>query len=325
MIRRPSTGRHNRRVRAGPPIPYDVRRLAVGGGHRLHVEQYGRADAPVALVLHGGPGSGSSPAMTRAFDLRRWRVVLFDQRGAGRSRPRGRLADNTTADLLLDIERVRDALAIERWLVVGGSWGATLAALYAARHTGAVSGLLLRGLFLAERADLDWFFGGAAALRPEAWARFAALAPAGTRDWPHWLAAQRARWPTIADAWRRWEHALAQGGDAPALAAPARQALVAKYRLQAHYLARRFDLAPGAVLRALARLPATLPALLLHGRADLVCRPLGAWRARQAQPAARLWWIDGVGHDPYAPAMLAAQRAALRSFAGGRGFEGLGA
>lgn len=313
MIRGGASCPHNRRVQPRPPAPFDVMRLGVGGGHRLHVEQYGRPDGLSALVLHGGPGSGSSPAMTRPFDLRRWRVVLFDQRGAGRSRPRGGLRDNTTGELIGDIERVRAALGIERWLVMGGSWGATLAVLYAARCGGAVRGLLLRALFLARRADLDWFFGGAAALRPEAWQRFASLAPAGTRDLRHWLAQQRTGWARIATAWRGWEYALAGLAEPPPDAAT-RSVLAAKYRLQAQYIARGFDLAPNAVLRALASL-GPLPTLLLHGRADLVCRPESSWLAAQAHRGARLQWIDGVGHDPYAPPMLAAARAALRAFA----------
>jgi proline iminopeptidase len=297
--------------------------LAVGGGHRLHVEQYGRRDGLPAVVLHGGPGSGSSAAMTSPFDLRRWRVVLFDQRGAGRSTPRGGIAHNRTADLLADVERVRGALGIERWLVAGGSWGATLAVLYAARCRGAVLGLLLRGLFLARRADLDWFFGGAAALRPEAWQRFAAVAPAATRDLRQWLASQHRGWPRLADAWRRWEAALAGAADPPPLDAAGSRALAAKYRLQAQYIARGFDLRPNAVLRAMRRLDG-LPTLLLHGRADLVCRPECSWLARQAQPHARLQWIDGVGHDPYARPMLAACRSALRTFARHGDFRSLG-
>lgn len=312
---------------AALPVPFDAFGLAVGGGHRLHVEQYGRPDAPAALVLHGGPGSGSSPRMTAPFDLQRWRVVLFDQRGAGRSTPRGALAHNRTADLLDDIERVRAALGIGRWLVTGGSWGATLAALYAARRRPAVAGLLLRALFLARRADIDWFLGGAGALRPEAWQRFAALAPHGS-DLREWLAARVGRaagWSRIAVAWRRWEHALAGHPEPPAPAAAERRMLAAKYRLQAHYLAAGCWLARDAVLRALARLDRSLPVLLLHGTADLVCRPDGSWLARQALPSARLGWIDGVGHDPYARPMLAAQRAALRTFARHGDFRGCGA
>jgi proline iminopeptidase len=299
-------------------------RLAVGAGHRLHVAQYGRPDGLPAVVLHGGPGSGCSPAMTRPFDLRRWRVVLVDQRGAGLSTPRGGLRHNTTADLLDDVERVRAALGIERWLVHGGSWGATLAALYAARCRAAVRGLLLRGLFLARRADLDWFFGRAAPLRPDAWQRFAAIAPAGERDLRGWLAAQRDGWPRIAEAWQRWEHALAGQDEPPPADAALRRRLAAKYRLQMHYIGARFFVRDGAVLRALSALR-ELPTLLLHGRADLVCRPEGAWLARQALPGARLQWIGGANHDPYAPAMLGAARAALRTFARHGDFRGLGA
>lgn len=316
-----------RRVPAPLPSPFDTLRLPVGDGHRLHVEQYGRPQGLPAIVLHGGPGSGSSARMTLPFDLRRWRVVLVDQRGAGRSLPRGALDHNTTGHLLADIECVRARLGIDRWLVSGGSWGATLAALYAARHPRAVTALLLRGLFLARRCDLDWFFRGAAALRPDAWAEFARAVPAAGRA-PDAALAMRARerrgWTRIALAWQRWEAALAGAVAAPPADAAQRAALAAKYRLQASYIARGFDLRPDAVLRALARLPA-VPVLLLHGRDDLVCRPEGACLARRAHARSRLHWIDAVGHDPYAPAMLAASRAALRRFAAHGDFDGIGA
>ncbi|MBS75672.1 alpha/beta fold hydrolase [Variovorax sp.] len=157
-------------------------RLDVGEGHRLHWETTGAVEGSAALVLHGGPGSGGSPALARGFDPQRYRVVAFDQRGAGRSTPRGETRHNRTELLIADIEALRHHLGIERWLVVGGSWGATLALAYAARHPEAVDGLLLRGLFVPSASELHWSFEGARATHAEAGSRLAgAVSLAGGR------------------------------------------------------------------------------------------------------------------------------------------------
>ncbi len=157
--------------------PFDTGWLDVGDGHRLYFEQVGCREGLAAVYLHGGPGSGCSPRQRRFFDPRRYRAVLFDQRGSGRSTPRGETRHNTTEHLIADMERLRAHLDIERWLVVGGSWGASLAIAYAARHPNSVAGLVLRGVFLTGRRDLEWFFQESAAFAPDAWQRFAAIAP----------------------------------------------------------------------------------------------------------------------------------------------------
>ena len=144
-----------------PAEAFRTRWLPAAGGHRLFVAEYGRPDGVPVLVLHGGPGSGGSPRLAGLFDPARCRVIVPDQRGAGRSEPAGATRANTTADLLADIERIRAALGLERWFVTGGSWGATLGILHAAAQPARVAGLLLRSPFLARRADLDHFFGGA--------------------------------------------------------------------------------------------------------------------------------------------------------------------
>ena len=155
-----------------PVLPYDSHWLAVPGGHELYVEQSGSPGGKALLLVHGGPGSAATAMQRRFFDPTRYRIVQFDQRGCGRSRSPQPLRHNHSAALMDDIERIRARLGIDRWLVCGGSWGATLAACYAAAHRGAVAGLLLRALFLSGRADLEWFFGGAGALYPDEWQRF---------------------------------------------------------------------------------------------------------------------------------------------------------
>ena len=149
--------------------------IDVGDGHRVYVEQSGDPDGHAVVVLHGGPGGGCSPAMRRYFDARAYRVVLFDQRGCGRSQPHASVEANTTWHLVADIERIRTDLGIDRWTVFGGSWGATLALIYAQTHPDAVARLILRGVFLATEAELQWFYGGGAGrFWPEVWERFVA-------------------------------------------------------------------------------------------------------------------------------------------------------
>ena len=191
----------------------------MGDGHVLSVEEYGIAQGIPALILHGGPGSGCSPLLRRFFDPRRYRMICLDQRGAGGSRPRGSTHRNTTGDLLADLRLLRERLGLSRWLVVGGSWGATLALAHAAAEPDAVQALLLRASFLARREDIAWFFQGAATEMPVAWARFAAAAPAAHRaallPWLRHVfsAAEPAEQMRAARAWWAWEQALASQGN----------------------------------------------------------------------------------------------------------------
>lgn len=311
--------------------PYRTDWLDVGAGHRLYVEQSGNPAGLPVVVLHGGPASGSSPRQRRFFDPSRYRIVLFDQRGSGRSTPAGGLADNTTGDLLADIERIRVFLAIERWLVFGGSWGATLALLYAGRHRDRCLGLVLRGCFLAENADLDWFFDGAAALAPDAWEAFASAVP---RTGGESLRSAAVRGMAgddpavverVARAWVRWEATLTRPGLEPAGASgPLSDGMVAKYRLQAAYLARQCDVRDGEVLAA-AVAARGMPAAIVHGRLDFVCRPGASWRVAEAFGGARLRLVEGAGHDPYQPAMAATLVRATDHFAEHGHFDGPGA
>lgn len=280
-------------------LPRRRHRLRAGGGHVLQVDEFGAAGGTPALVLHGGPGSGCGPLLRRVFDPTRWRVVCVDQRGAGGSTPRGETRHNTTAHLLADLQRLRAALGVGRWFVVGGSWGATLAVLHAADQPAAVSGLLLRNSFLARPTDIEAFFEGAPVALREGWRRFAEHHPAGQR--------------ALAVAWWHWERA--RGGLAPA-ELPDVAAALDRFRVQAHYLRQAAFLAePLLATAARVRLQPPRPVLLLHGAEDRVCPLEGARALAAVLPGARLQVLPGVGHDAAHPVMVDAMMRALEAVA----------
>lgn len=304
-----------------PVQPFDSGWLPVSGGHRLNYEQRGSSDGIPVLILHGGPGSGCSPLMAGFFDPNRYRVILLDQRGAGKSLPLGRCEENTTGALIDDIEELRRHLGIDRWLVIGGSWGATLGILYAAAHPGQLSGLLLRNPFLARAADLDWFFGGAREHHPGAWQNWAALgAPDAPGAMLPWLeacfeGAWQAELAAHVAAWHAWESALA-GTPSRALSPADVELLQARYRLQLHYFRHACFIPEGGVLAAAERIGAVdLTVHVLQGLADHVCPASATAVLLEKLPNAGCTWVEGVGHDPYAPAMRAATLALLESFA----------
>lgn len=287
--------------------PFAVHALAVGDGHVLHVAEHGRPDGRPAVLLHGGPGSGCSPLLRRVFDPQRYRVVCVDQRGAGSSRPRGGIEHNDTAHLLADLRAARERLGIAgAWLVVGGSWGATLALLHAEDVPDAVAGLLLRAGFLARPGEIAAFLAPLGT--PQVVARTFATGS---------LEAQR----QLALAWWAHEQSLATG-HAPLEplddVALARQ--VDRYRVQSHYLEHGCWLGARSLVERCARVP-PVPTLLLHGTDDRVCPPDGARALQCALPHATLRWVDGAGHDPAHPAMLAATVGALDRFAATGRFE----
>jgi proline iminopeptidase len=302
MIHRPRP----RRYHAAMPLYPDAallhrHTLAVGHGHEIAVHEHGAAHGITALVLHGGPGSGCTPLLRRFFDPQRYRLVCIDQRGAGASRPRGGVEHNTTADLLADLRAVRRHLGIERWLVVGGSWGATLALAHAADDSRAVAALLLRASFLARAEDIAAFFDGSQA---------DGSLPSLARALHAGSAAEQQR---AALAWWRREQTLS-GTHAPDPDGDALAALVDRYRVQSHYLVHGCFLADEPLLQRCTRVP-PVPTLLLHGREDRVCRPEGAVALQRALPHARLRWIDGAGHDPTHPGMAGAMVDALDAYA----------
>jgi proline iminopeptidase len=296
-----------------PPIdPFDQRMLDVGDGHSVYVEQAGRPDGIPVLVLHGGPGGGCSPAMRRYFDPRVYRVILFDQRGCGRSRPSASVKDNTTWHLVADIERIRETLGISRWAVFGGSWGATLALIYAEAHPARVSHLVLRGVFMMTQVELKWFYGGGAGqFWPETWARFAEMVPEDERE--DLIAAYHKRLFSgdmmqevkFARAWSAWENALAsvysngQGGEAPADYARAFA------RLENHYFTNGGFLDYDGQILAEADRIAEIPGVIVQGRYDMICPPQRAWELAQAWPNCELRMIRNAGHALSEPGISA--------------------
>src|SRR6056297_3521981 len=295
-----------------PIDPFDQRMLDVGDGHRVYVEQCGDPDGMPVVVLHGGPGGGCSPAMRRYFDPAHYRIVLFDQRGCGRSRPHASVEANTTWHLVRDIEHIRETFGIDRWMVFGGSWGATLGLIYAETHPERVLHLMLRGIFLMTRSELDWFYGGGAGqFWPDVWARFQSLVPVDERNdliaayGRRLFSGDHAMETRFARAWTSWENTLASiendgpGGDSPSEYARAFA------RLENHYFANAGFLEnDGFVLSNVGRI-ATVPGTIVQGRYDMICPPASAMRLHEAWPASRLAMIPRAGHALSEPGITA--------------------
>jgi proline iminopeptidase len=303
-----------------PPIEAsESGRLAVGDGHDLHWETAGNPKGKAVVFLHGGPGAGCSPDHRRFFDPAAWRIVLFDQRGAGRSTPAGSLANNTTQALVADIEALRRHLEIERWAVFGGSWGSTLALAYAETHPEAVSALVLRGIFLARPAEIDWFLFGMGQFFPEEHDRFLAALTETERDDPLANYYRRLTDPDpevhlpAARAWSRYEGACSTLLPSPeTVNAFGRDRLALPLaRLEAHYFAHRCFLEEGQLLQGVGRLrEAGIPGSIVQGRYDVICPPQSAWDLYAAWPEARLSMIPDAGHSAMEPGVRRALVAA---------------
>jgi len=300
--------------------PNDHGLLDVGRGHRLYWETCGNPNAGPALVLHGGPGSGCAPWHRRLFHPDAYRAVLFDQRGCGRSTPHASapgtdLSTNTTAHLLADIERLREHLDVERWLVLGGSWGSTLALAYAEAHPQRVTAIVLFGVTTGCHSEFDWTFrGGLAAFFPQQWERLLDSLPPGDRDGDVVEACHRLLFdpdPDVrrraAEAWCLWESATPAWPPATGLAPRFRDPdyALAFARIVTHYVRHNAWLEDGALLRDAAAL-AGIPGVLVNGRFDLQAPIASAWTLRRAWPAAELVIVDDAGHAADSPAIARA-------------------
>jgi proline iminopeptidase len=293
-----------------PPIePHASGLLDVGDGHRIYWETSGNPDGKPAVFLHGGPGSGTHPLQRRMFDPNAYRIVLFDQRGCGRSTPHvadgdAGLANNTTWHLVADLERLREHLGIDRWQLFGGSWGATLAIAYAETHPERVSEIVLRGVFLLRQVELDWMYaGGAGMLFPEAWANFAGAVRADERG--DLLAAYHRMIndpdPAVragaAVAWSNWEGAaVSLVPDAQMKAQYAKPSFAVPFaRIALHYFSNRGWLDPDQLIRDAGKL-AGIPGRIIQGRYDSVTPPATAWALHQAWPGSELLILPRAGH-----------------------------
>jgi proline iminopeptidase len=299
--------------------PYEHGRLDVGDGQLVYWETCGNPDGKPAVVLHGGPGQGCAPGMRRGFDPARYRVVLFDQRGCGRSTPHAAdpgtdMGANTTDHLIADMERLREHLGIDRWLVNGGSWGSTLALAYAERYPQRVSEIVLVAITTTRRAETDWLYRGAARFFPEAWERFRDGVPAADRarvtaaEGAHELLGAYVRLLDDPDPavrarathdWAAWEDAviaLEPGGRPDAYSGRPDRDLAAMIRICAHYFAGDAWLEDGALIRDAGRL-AGIPGVLVHGRLDLSAPLDTAWELVKRWPEAELVVLDGAGHQ----------------------------
>ncbi|MGX9785277.1 prolyl aminopeptidase [Janthinobacterium lividum] len=298
--------------------------LAVDDIHTIYWEECGNPDGIPVLFLHGGPGAGLSPQHRRFFDPQRYRVILFDQRGAGKSTPLGEWRNNTTQLLIADIERLRVQFGIGQWLVFGGSWGSTLALAYGQAHPEACLGFVLRGIFLCTQAEIDWFIDGVRWFYPELYEEFAAPIPAEERG--DLLAAYVKRilssdpavyWPA-ARAWSRFEgrrvYLMPQPEDAPNDALD-----LGVGRLESHYMANLGFFEEDQLIRNIGRI-AHLPAVIVQGRYDAICPPLSAYRLQQAWPGAQLEMIPDAGHGALEHGIASALVRATERFVPGRGF-----
>ena len=301
-----------------PPIePLETGRLALDGRHVMYWEVCGNPAGRPAVFLHGGPGAGLAPDHRRFFDPAHYRIVLYDQRGAGRSTPLGALEDNTTQHLIVDIETLREELAIESWLVFGGSWGSTLALAYAEAHPERVTGLVLRGIFLGSARETDWFLNGMGRFFPEHHRRFLDALPEAERGDPLANYYRRIADPDpevhmpAARAWSVYEGACATLLPSPETVAAFAEDTMALglARLESHYFVNGCFLEDGQLLRDLPRIR-HLPAAIVQGRYDVICPLATAQKLADAWPEATFEIVPDAGHSALEPGIKRALVAA---------------
>ncbi len=308
-----------------PIEPYRHGRLAVSGGHELYFEECGKRDGKPVLIVHGGPGGGSNPTMRRFHDPSRYRIILLDQRGCGRSTPHASLHENTTWHLIDDMEILRRDIGVDRWQILGGSWGSTLALAYAQQHPAQVLELVLRGVFLLRKSELDWFYReGANWLFPDAWENFLKPIPAAERG--DLIAAyyRRLSHPDrnvqleAARAWSVWEGstlALYQNQERIKLFGADSYAL-AFARIECHYFVNRGFFRRDGDLLAGASALRGIPCVIVNGRYDVVTPLKSAWDLKAVWPEADLRIVADAGHAMTEPGIIHELISATRTFAG---------
>lgn len=296
-----------------PPIePYETGMLAVGDGHSIYYERSGRPGGKAAVFLHGGPGGGSAPEHRRLFNPSVYDILLFDQRGCGHSTPHAELEANTTWHLVSDIERLRELIGVDQWLVLGGSWGSTLALAYAEAHPDRVSELVLRGVYTLTKAELDWYYQfGVSEMFPEKWERFQAPIPVDERG--DMIAAYRKRLTSrdsavqleAATAWSVWEGetiTLLPSAELSSAHGDERFA-IAFARIENHYFIHGAWLEENQLLKHADKLQG-IPGAIIHGRYDMPCPVRYAYALHKAWPRAEYYLVEGAGHAYSEPGIL---------------------
>jgi proline iminopeptidase len=294
-----------------PPIePFKTEKLKVSPLHEIYIEQSGNPDGTPILFLHGGPGGGTDPKHRRFFDPAHYRIVLFDQRGCGKSEPTAELAENGTWELVHDIEFIRKHLGLRNWIVFGGSWGSTLALAYAVKHPTRVRGLILRGIFLCRKAEIQWFYQeGVSNIFPDVWEQYEEIIPAEERN--DFLAAYHRRLTgedsaerlKAAERWSKWEAAtsclyfneeLVKSFDNPKHA-------LEFARIEAHYFVNKAFFETDNFLVENAEKLRNIPGIIVHGRYDVVCPLKNAWDLHRAWPESQLHVVPDAGHSAWEP------------------------
>jgi proline iminopeptidase len=309
--------------RADPFAPLTSEQLDVGDGHDVYVESVGRADGIPAVYLHGGPGSGCQPDHRRLFDPERFHAVLFDQRGAGRSRPKGRREDNTLPHLIADMEKIREKFGFERWMVVGGSWGATLALAYAQAHPDRVTGIVLRATFLGTRKEIeDGFLDVLPRFYPALHADFMNVLPPVERAQPIAACFRRILDPDaavhgpVARAWGETERILSEHTPNRCRLDPVNssRAMPATPFMEAHYFANDCFMKPNQLIEEAGRL-ANIPGIIVQGRYDLLCPPATSHALAAVWQEAEIRFVEGAGHTLYDPGVRDAVMKAVADMA----------
>jgi proline iminopeptidase len=311
--------------RSDPFAPLTSQLLPVGDGHEIYVETVGRADGIPAVYLHGGPGSGCQPDHRRLFDPERFHAVLFDQRGAGRSRPKGCREDNTLPHLIADMEMIREQFGFSRWMIVGGSWGATLALAYAQAHPRRTSGIVLRATFLGTRGELDGAFSNVMPrFYPGLGDDFLSVLPAGERGRPldaYWrriLDADAAVHGPAARAWHETERILSEHAPSRVRldlgALNSTRALPSTPFMEAHYFQNNCFMEPNQLLAEAGQL-AGIPGIIVQGRYDLLCPPATSHALAAVWPTSEVRFVEGAGHQLYDPGVRDAVMKAIADLA----------
>ncbi|CAN5798889.1 prolyl aminopeptidase [soil metagenome] len=301
--------------------PYRQGMLPVDDLHTLYWEECGNPDGQPVLFLHGGPGGGTSPTHRRFFDPAHYRIVLFDQRGAGKSTPLGEYRNNTTALLIADIEKIRAMLGISQWLVFGGSWGSTLALAYGEAHPEPCLGFILRGIFLCTKGEVDWFINGIQNFYPEVYRRFAEAIPLEERGDLLQAYAKRlfcddpAVYMEAARNWSRYEGSCLFLAPQPQAIEDFESDVVSLGigRLEAHYMLNAAFMEENQLISQIEKIR-HLPAVIVQGRYDVICPPVSAYRLHQAWPEAQFHLIADAGHAAMEPGIAAELVRATEQF-----------